>query len=217
MRSPPKSARAEWARCIAPRYEARTRTSRIKVLPDALRPIAERLARFNEKRSARRAEPSEHRRHLRPRRERRHRRSSWNSSRDLRWPSGLRKGRIPLERRCRSPGRSPRRSKPRTTQGIIHRDLKPANIKLTPDGIVKVLDFGLAKASSRPGCPHNVLGTEATATRRRMTQAGMILGTPAYMSPEQARGETGRRASGCLGLRMCAVRDADRAASISGR
>jgi serine/threonine protein kinase/Tol biopolymer transport system component len=69
-------------------------------------------------------------------------------------------------------------------QGIIHRDLKPANIKLRPDGAVKVLDFGLAKlADASPG------SSSATAlTSPGMTQAGIVLGTPAYMSPEQARG-----------------------------
>ena len=72
-------------------------------------------------------------------------------------------------------------------QGIVHRDLKPANIKVRPDGAVKVLDFGLAKALDPPG------GTPAsdhspTITSPALTRAGLILGTAAYMSPEQARG-----------------------------
>ena len=62
-------------------------------------------------------------------------------------------------------------------KGIIHRDLKPANIKVTPEGIVKVLDFGLAKAGA-------IAGEAADATRD-----GAILGTAGYMSPEQARGQ----------------------------
>jgi serine/threonine protein kinase len=66
-------------------------------------------------------------------------------------------------------------------KGIIHRDLKPANIKIRPDGTVKLLDFGLAKATEERGV------SDATLS---MTAAGMIMGTAAYMSPEQAAGKT---------------------------
>jgi serine/threonine protein kinase/tetratricopeptide (TPR) repeat protein len=62
---------------------------------------------------------------------------------------------------------------------VIHRDLKPGNIKITPEGKVKVLDFGLAKA----------LGDETTEKQSTITEPGRIIGTPAYMSPEQARGQ----------------------------
>jgi eukaryotic-like serine/threonine-protein kinase len=71
-------------------------------------------------------------------------------------------------------------------QGIIHRDLKPANIKLRPDGEVKVLDFGLAKAMTVDEPKGSSL--QLTVTSPAMTMQGVILGTAAYMSPEQAAG-----------------------------
>jgi hypothetical protein len=70
-------------------------------------------------------------------------------------------------------------------KGIVHRDLKPANIKLTPDGLVKVLDFGLAKAIAADSGSHQ---TETRTLSPAETRPNAVMGTAAYMSPEQARG-----------------------------
>jgi serine/threonine-protein kinase len=110
-------------------------------------------------------------------------------------------------------------------QGIVHRDLKPANIKVRPDGTVKVLDFGLAKAfEGPPEGGHNVrdgrsaglqpdLSLSPTITTPAMTQVGVILGTAAYMSPEQAKGRPADKRSdiwsfGCVLYEMLTGRRA---------
>ena len=95
-------------------------------------------------------------------------------------------------------------------RGIVHRDLKPANIKITPEGVVKVLDFGLAKAADELVHPDLTQSPTITGVN---TRDGVILGTAAYMSPEQARGmgvdkRTDIWAFGCVLYEMLAGRSA---------
>ena len=94
-------------------------------------------------------------------------------------------------------------------RGIAHRDIKPANIKLTPDGRVKILDFGLAKSADEA----KTLVSVEEAPTMAVTSPGMVLGTPAYMSPEQVRGEPGGTRSdlwafGCVLFELLAARRA---------
>lgn len=104
-------------------------------------------------------------------------------------------------------------------QGVIHRDLKPANIKVRPDGTVKVLDFGLAKAMESPNATSGSASHAPTITTPAMTKAGVILGTAAYMSPEQARGRIVDRrtdiwAFGCVLYEMLAGQRAFRGVDV---
>jgi serine/threonine protein kinase len=99
-------------------------------------------------------------------------------------------------------------------KGIVHRDLKPANIKITPSGTVKVLDFGIAKAGLPAGAQTDLL------TWMGNTQDGLVVGTAAYMSPEQARGtsvdtRTDIWAFGCVFYEMLAGRQAFAGETVS--
>src|SRR6266849_2223653 len=102
-------------------------------------------------------------------------------------PGQTLKGPLALDEALRIAGQVAEALEAAHDKGIIHRDLKPANIMITPAGVVKVLDFGLA-AISQPGAGSENPANSPTLTMGA-TQAGVIMGTAAYMSPEQAVGK----------------------------
>src|SRR5690348_4479072 len=105
-------------------------------------------------------------------------------------------------------------------RGVMHRDLKPANVKITPEGAVKVLDFGLAKAVAPGFSPAHPDAAEDPTDISLATRPGMILGTAAYMSPEQAKGQRADRrcdiwAFGCVLYEMLSGRKAFEGETLS--
>ena len=101
----------------------------------------------------------------------------------------LKRGRLPIDEALEIAGQISDALEAAHEKGIVHRDLKPANVKLTPDGQVKVLDFGLAKAwAADPASGSSADLSQSPTLAHTGTLAGAILGTAAYMSPEQARG-----------------------------
>ena len=136
---------------------------------------------------ARLAEPREHRSYLWARAQRRQ-----NGASSMELVEGatlgerIAQGPIPVDEALRIATQIADALEAAHERGIVHRDLKPANVKVRPDGTVKVLDFGIAKALD----PRFLTGPgPAALTTPAMTEAGFILGTAAYMSPEQARGK----------------------------
>ena len=114
--------------------------------------------------------------------------SSWNWCEGETLAERLRHGALPPREALRIACQIAEAVEAAHEKSVIHRDLKPANVKITPDDQVKVLDFGLAKALEAAPAAGDV--THSPTLSMMGTQAGVILGTAAYMSPEQAKGSS---------------------------
>jgi serine/threonine protein kinase/Tol biopolymer transport system component len=130
----------------------------------------------------------------------------------------IRRGRVPLHEALAIVARVADALESAHDRGIVHRDLKPANIRLTPAGVVKVLDFGLARELDV--APAASASSQALTIAPVATQAGLVIGTAPYMSPEQARGapvdqQTDVWALGCVLYGMLTGRAAFRGATVA--
>ena len=190
----------------------------IKVLPDSFARDADRVARFRREAQALAALNDPHIAQIYRLEEiSSRRRSSWNSSTAAPSPisSRRRAADVVLPSTRRSPSPAGRRGlEVAHERGIIHRDLKPANIKVTPDGRVKLLDFGLAKALGADAASGDLMNSPTLTARA--TEAGMLLGTAAYMSPEQARGRPVDKRTDIWAFGACSSR-CSRAAAVRRR
>ena len=203
-----ESAAGAWARCSWPRTRASHRRVALKLLTGVLAADEERVRPVPPGGPGRlRPQPSQHHHHPRDRRVRSGA-ASWppSSSRARRFGRSSAGARMPLAAALDIAVQVARALSAAHAAGIVHRDVKPDNVMVRPDGLVKVLDFGIAKYSD---------GTGAAAAReaRCETRTGAVVGTAAYMSPEQARGlETDARTDlwsfGCVLYEMLAGRPA---------
>ena len=131
------------------------------------------------------------------------RRWCWSWWKGRTWRNGSSEERFPLEEALKIALQIAEALEAAHEKGIIHRDLKPANVKITPEGVVKVLEFGLAKAMEDEVVPEDI--SQSPTISQLATKAGIILGTAAYMSPEQARGKARGQAHRYLGFWCSAV------------
>ena len=192
MRSPPRLAPAGWERSTARRDTKLKRHVAIKILPPALAADADRLARFQ-----REAEVLASLNHPNIAAIHGLEESEGITALVMELVEGddlsqrIGRGAIPFDEALPIAKQIAEALEAAHQQGIIHRDLKPANIKLRPDGAVKVLDFGLAKALAPEQHPASATDRSQSPTitsPAMLTAAGIVLGTAAYMAPEQAKG-----------------------------